>query len=60
MRLITVKVLCVIFCIPFYFLHIFAKWYEKSGNGVKTNFKQETIDYWNDVRDTLKYKEGDE
>lgn len=54
MRLIIVKILCILFCVPVYPFVIFAEWYGKSMTlGAKFDFKTASVDYWRDVKETL-------
>lgn len=57
MRLIIVKILCILFCVPVYPLVLFAEWYSKSTTlGAKFSFKRASVDYWQDVKETIFYK----
>lgn len=61
MRIIIVKILCVLFCVPVYPLVLFAEWYDKrTSYGGKFSFKTASADYWQDVKETLLYKKGAE
>jgi len=43
--------------VPVYPLVMFAEWYEKrTSYGGKFSFKSASIDYWQDVKETLLYK----
>lgn len=54
MRLIIVKILCALFCVPVYPPVMFAEWYSKSSTlGAKFDFKTASADYWRDVKATL-------
>lgn len=55
MRLLPVKILSLLFFVPLYFIHMFACWYDKSGNGLKV--RKESADYWLEVWEFLRYKE---
>lgn len=57
MRLIIVKILCVLFFVPVYPFAIYAEWYgSRAWLGGKFSFKNATIDYWQDVKETLLHK----
>ena len=54
MRLIIVKILCVLFCVPIYPFAIYAEWYgSRAWLGGKFSFKSASADYWQDVKETL-------
>lgn len=57
MRLIIVKILCVLFCVPVYPFAIYEEWYgSRMWLGGKFSLKSASIDYWQDVKETLLYK----
>ena len=59
MRLIFVKVACLLFCIPVYPLVLFAEFYNvKTSFGGTFKFRKVSKEYWVDVRDVLHFREG--
>lgn len=54
MRLIIVKILCVLVCVPVYPFAIYAEWYgSRAWLGGKFDLKTASADYWRDVKETL-------
>ncbi|MGG4028669.1 hypothetical protein ABEV77_03965 [Bacillus subtilis] len=58
MRLILLKIVVVIFCVPLCGFHLLAYWYDKLGNGIKvqrSDIKREFTEYWIDFWKSLRY-----
>lgn len=57
MKLILIKIIVVLLCLPAYPLVLFAEWYDKSTHfGPKFNLRRASKEYWIDVWDALAYK----
>jgi len=59
MKLRIKKLIVLLMCIPLYGFHLLIRWEARANNGVKFDFKEETVEYWRELSKSLKHNGGD-
>lgn len=60
MKLLIIKFLIAILCLPVYPLVLFAEWYQaKTTFGGVFNYKESSADYWKDVFHALAFRKSE-